>query len=86
MSSNLTIIQYELIVYLEHNNAMTLYDWQKMLHFRFKTKVHRDFFHAVVSHIRRIGCPPEKTTLQVHGSQSRSWSPEQGGGEEEKQV
>ena len=31
----------------------------------------------VVSHIQRIGCQPEKTTL--HGSgQSRSWSAEQG--------
>ena len=31
---------------------------------------------VVVSHIQRIGCQPEKTTL--HGSQSRSWSAEQG--------
>ena len=31
---------------------------------------------AVVSHIQRIGCQPEKTTL--HGGQSRSWSAEQG--------
>ena len=31
---------------------------------------------VVVSHIRRIGCQPEKTTL--HGGQSRSWSAEQG--------
>ena len=30
----------------------------------------------VVSHIQRIGCQPEKTTL--HGGQSRSWSSEQG--------
>ena len=30
----------------------------------------------VVSHIRRIGCQPEKTTL--HGGQPRSWSAEQG--------
>ena len=30
----------------------------------------------VVSHIQRIGCQPEKTT--VHGGQSRSWSAEQG--------
>ena len=30
----------------------------------------------VVSHIQRIGCQPEKTTL--HGGQSRSWSAEQG--------
>ena len=29
-----------------------------------------------VSHIQRIGCQPEKTTL--HGGQSRSWSAEQG--------
>ena len=27
---------------------------------------------VVVSHIQRIGCQPEKTTL--HGGQSRSWS------------
>ena len=31
---------------------------------------------VVVSHIQRIGCQPEKTTL--HGGQSRSWSAEQG--------
>ena len=30
---------------------------------------------VVVSHIQRIGCQPEKTT--VHGGQSRSWSAEQ---------
>ena len=30
----------------------------------------------VVSHIQRVGCQPEKTTL--HGGQSRSWSAEQG--------
>ena len=41
-----------------------------------------DFHHqlivvvVVVSHIQRIGCQPEKTTL--HGGQSRSWSAEQG--------
>ena len=29
-----------------------------------------------VSHIQRIGCQPEKTTL--HGGQSRSWAAEQG--------
>ena len=31
---------------------------------------------VVVSHIQRIGCQPEKTTL--HGGQSHSWSAEQG--------
>ena len=31
---------------------------------------------VVVSHIQRIGCQPEKTTL--HGGQSRSWPAEQG--------
>ena len=31
---------------------------------------------AVASHIQRIGCQPEKTTL--HGGQSRSWSAKQG--------
>ena len=31
---------------------------------------------VVVSHIQRIGCQPEKTTL--HGGQSRSWSAGQG--------
>ena len=31
---------------------------------------------VVGSHIQRIGCQPEKTTL--HGGQSRSWSAEQG--------
>ena len=30
---------------------------------------------VVVSHIQRIGCQPEKTTL--YGGQSRSWSAEQ---------
>ena len=30
----------------------------------------------IVSHIQRIGCQPEQTTL--HGGQSRSWSAEQG--------
>ena len=29
----------------------------------------------VVSHIQRIGCQPQKTTL--HGDQSRSWSAEE---------
>ena len=33
---------------------------------------------VVVSHIQRIGCQPEKTT--IHGGQSRSWSAEHGGG------
>ena len=37
---------------------------------------------VVVSHIQRIGCQPEKTTL--HGGQSRSWSAEQGKKEKEK--
>ena len=37
---------------------------------------------VVVSHIQRIGCQPEKTTL--HGGQSRSWSAEQGKEEKEK--
>ena len=36
----------------------------------------------VVSHIQRIGCQPEKTTLQ--GGQSRSWSVEQGKKKEKK--
>ena len=31
---------------------------------------------VIVSHIQRIGCQPEKTTL--HNGQSRSWSAEQG--------
>ena len=31
---------------------------------------------VVASHIQRIGCQPEKTTL--HGGRSRSWSAEQG--------
>ena len=35
-----------------------------------------DVVVVVVSHIQRIGCQPEKTTL--HGGQSRSWSAEQG--------
>ena len=34
------------------------------------------FVVVVVSHIQRIGCQPEKTTLHV--GQSRSWSAEQG--------
>ena len=34
------------------------------------------FVVVVVSHIQRIGCQPEKTTL--HGGQSGSWSAEQG--------
>ena len=33
---------------------------------------------VVASHVQRIGCQPEKTTL--HGRQSRSWSAEQGKG------
>ena len=37
---------------------------------------------VVVSHIQRIGCQPEKTTL--HGGQSRSWSAEQGKKKKEK--
>ena len=39
-------------------------------------------FVVVVSHIQRIGCQPEKSTL--HGGQSRSWSAEQGKKKEEK--
>ena len=34
------------------------------------------YFCCFVSHIQRIGCQPEKTTL--HGGQSCSWSSEQG--------
>ena len=37
---------------------------------------------VVISHIQRIGCQPEKTTL--HRGQSRSWSAEQGKKEKEK--
>ena len=37
---------------------------------------------VVVSHIQRIGCQSEKTTL--HGGQSRSWSVEQGKKKERK--
>ena len=36
----------------------------------------REMLLLVVSHIQRISCQPEKTTL--HGGQSRSWSAEQG--------
>ena len=36
----------------------------------------KNYFVVVVSHIQRIGCQPEKTTL--HGGQSCSWSAEQG--------
>ena len=38
--------------------------------------IHLEVDEVVVSHIQRIGCQPEKTTL--HGGQSRSWSAEQG--------
>ena len=41
-------------------------------------------FVMIVSHIQRIGCQPEKTTL--HGGQSRSWSAEQGNGHHIKQA
>ena len=40
---------------------------------------------VVVSHIQRIGCQPEKTTL-LHGDQSRSWSAEQGKNEKRKSL
>ena len=36
----------------------------------------RNVVVVVVSHIQRIGCQPEKTTL--HGGQSRSWPAKQG--------
>ena len=39
---------------------------------------------VVVSHIQRIGCQPEKTTL--HGGQSRSWSAEQGKANKRKSL
>ena len=39
---------------------------------------------VVVSHIQRIGCQPEKTTL--HGGQSRSWSAEQGKKKKKEKV
>ena len=39
---------------------------------------------VVVSHIQRIGCQPEKTTL--HGGQSRSWSAEQGKKKKKKRL
>ena len=39
---------------------------------------------VVVSHIQRIGCQPEKTTL--HGGQSRSWSAEQGKKKKKKSL
>ena len=42
----------------------------------FKKTIAQLLFVVVVSHIQRIGCQPEKTTL--HGGQSRSWSAEQG--------
>ena len=38
----------------------------------------------VVSHIQRIGCQPEKTTL--HGGQPRSWSAEQRKGNKIKSL
>ena len=37
-----------------------------------------------VSHIKRIGCQPDKTTS--HGGQSRSWSAEQGKEKEIKKL
>ena len=40
------------------------------------TRIHTAVVVVVVSHIQRIGCQPEKTTL--HGGQSRSWSAELG--------
>ena len=43
---------------------------------KFKTSSWPVVVVVVVSHIQRIGCQPEKTTL--HGGQSRSWSAEQG--------
>ena len=46
-------------------NVKTFSRWDQMLQ-----------IVVVVSHIQRIGCQPEKTTL--HGGQSRSWSAEQG--------
>ena len=39
---------------------------------------------VVVSHIQRISCQPEKTTL--HGGQSRSWSGEQGNENKRKRL
>ena len=42
----------------------------------FSLKTYNVVVVVVVSHIQRIGCQPEKTTL--HGGQSRSWSAEQG--------
>ena len=39
---------------------------------------------VAVSHIQRIGCQPEKSTL--HGDQSCSWFAEQGKKKEEKKV
>ena len=39
---------------------------------------------VVVSHIQRIGCQPEKTTL--HGGQSRLWSAEQGEENKKKRI
>ena len=43
---------------------------------QYRAEIHRYAVVVVVSHIQRIGCQPEKTTL--HGGQSRSWSAEQG--------
>ena len=42
----------------------------------------RNVVVVVVSHIQRIGCQPEKTTL--HGGQSRSWPAKQGKKEKKK--
>ena len=43
-----------------------------------------DHTSVVASHIQRIGCQPEKTTL--HGGQSRLWSAEQGKKKRKKKV
>ena len=54
-------------------------NWKREIHLHFTTYLYGlsptctvVVVFVVVSHIQRIGCQPEKTTL--HGGQSRSWS------------
>ena len=62
---NLVFVSYGTAVHLgRHERYVTFF------------VVHQFVVAVVVSHIQRIGCQPEKTTL--HGGQSRSWSAEQG--------
>ena len=76
MSCNIVQKRSNTVVHLATMNTFNHPDHHSIRLFPHNREMLRRSVVVVVSHIQRIGCQPEKTTL--HGGQSRSWSAEQG--------